>query len=181
MRDLALATVGLAMLVGCAGQQQGTRLVLTGDPRGESVYQFRQTLFRPGPDGPEFIGWGQVPYFNDPLARNYDPRWSRTGFVTFRIHATPKPAGDYDIMILGPSGAIGPGDSEVLSGSGPAVPFETTDGTRRVDVSGIPMRSRNHPNTSFQLSGSIIGTIADDAQFDRELRQFEQELSWRGP
>ena len=179
----ALARIVLLLsLPGCANSASRTHLQLVGNPRGPAVYEFRQTFVRELGEGPEFVGYGQTSFDNSPLSRNHDPKWPRRGFVTFRLHIVPQPAQEgYVITILGPSGAVGPGDSEVLTGAGKPVASEVTDNTRRLEFRNVPMRSRNHPQQSFTLSGAIIGETASPQTFERQLKDFQAELSYRGP
>jgi hypothetical protein len=171
----------LAGLVGCASSvAERTRLQLAGNPRGPAVYEFRQTLYRDAGAGVELIGYGQAPFDNSPSSMHHDPRWPSRGFVTFRLHVVP--AGDaYQITILGPSGAVGPGDSEVLSGGGRPVSVDQTDDARRLRFRDVTMRSRNHPGQSFTLSGTLVARHGSPDEFQRQLRAFETELSYRGP
>jgi hypothetical protein len=175
-----LAILSIAM-TGCASTPQ-TRLELRGDPHGPAVYEFRQTLWRQRPDGIEIIAYGTTSFYNSPISADYQPRWPTSGFVTFRMHGEPLAGGCLAITILGPAKELGPGDDEVLSGFADSVnaaaPDERTPG---IDLHDVPMRSRNHPDMRLTLSGQIVATRAGEAEFDRELRRFNQELSYRHP
>jgi hypothetical protein len=173
----------LLTTIGCTNSGSHTRLQLIGNPRGPATYEFRQTLYRQLGEGPEFIGYGQHSFDNSPLSRGYDPKWPRRGFVTFRLHVVPQPAQEgYVITILGPSGAVGPGDSEVLTGAArPMLSRQTEDGMWRVEFKDVLMRSRNHPQQSFTLSGTILARHAEPEAFGRELAKFTTEMSYRGP
>jgi len=185
MRGISHPLPPLAMLLvaaaGCAATPQ-TRLELRGDPNGPAVYEFRQTLWRQRPEGIEIIAYGITSFYNSPISIDYQPRWPTSGFVTFRMHCEPLANGRFAITILGPAKELGPGDDEVLTGVADSISIQPPDErTRRIDLHDVPVRSRNKPDTPFTLSGQIIATLASQAEFDRELRRFNEELSYRHP
>jgi hypothetical protein len=179
-----LPILSLFVVGGCAAGNS-SQLEVRGDPRGPKGFQFREINWRPSRDGGggvEMIGYGLVPFFNDPSARGWDPRWPRSGFVTMPLRVTPQPDGRYEIKILGPSTSLGPGDDEVLTAVAENAHVEAGDGdTRTLRLADAPTQSRNRPGLKLSMSGDIVATSTSDDHFERELRQFETELSFRGP
>ena len=168
-------------ITGCAATPQ-TRLELRGDPNGPAFYQFRQTLWRQQPDGVEIIAYGITSFYNSPISFDYQPRLTTSGFVTFRMHGEPLPNARFATTILGPAKELGPGDDEVLTGAAESVSVQAPDEkTRRIDLQDVPIRSRNQPGRDFFLSGTIIATGASQAQFEKELKWFEEEKGYRPP
>ena len=179
---LSLLAILSITLAGCAAAPPQTRLELRGDPHGPAVYGFRQTLWRQRAEGIEIIAYGTTPFYNSPISADYQPRWPTSGFVTFRMHGQPLAGGRLAITILGPAKELGPGDDEVLSGVAESISVQAPDErTRRIDLRDVPIRSRNQPDMRFTLSGQIVATRAGEADFDRELRRFNEELSYRHP
>jgi hypothetical protein len=182
MRIVLFFLVPVVWLVaGCASTPQ-TRLELRGDPNGPANYEFRQTLWRQRPEGVEIIAYGTTSFYNSPISFDYQPQLPTSGFVTFRMHGQPLAGGRLEITILGPAKELGPGDDEVLTGVAESVSVQAPDErTRRIDLREVPIRSRNQPDIRFNLSGQIIATRAGEAEFDRELRRFNEEMSYRHP
>src|SRR5262245_33685796 len=166
--------------VGCASGLQ-TQLTLHGNPRGPAQYQFREMHWRSAAtgNGIEFIGFGFIPFHNSQISRDWNPRWPESGFVVFRLHAFPEADGTYDLMLLGPAMALGPGDDEVLTGTLRPASIESSGTMRSMTIRDVPMKSRNKPQTAFTLSGTIAGQATDSDSFERELRQFNWELNSR--
>lgn len=178
---LPLLALLLVAAAGCANEPQ-TRLELRGDPHGPAVYEFRQTLWRQRAEGIEIIAYGITSFYNSPISADYQPRWPTSGFVTFRMHGQPLAGGRLAITIIGPAKELGPGDDEVLSGFADSVSAAAPDErTRGIDLHDMPIRSRNHPDMRLTLSGQIVATRTGESEFDRELRRFNQELSYRHP
>jgi hypothetical protein len=184
LRTWPLLLMSVIFINGCTAAND-THLALRGGPKGPAEYQFREMLWRPSRDaggGVEIIGYGLIPFLNDPSSRDWDPRYPRSGFVTLRIHATPQAQGGYAITILGPSMSLGPGDDEILSAVAENAQLETGDGDKRIlHITDAPTQSRNHPNVKYFLSGAIIATPSSNDNFERQLRQFNLEQSYRGP
>ena len=165
---------------GCSSASK-TRLELAGDPRGPSVYEFREVLWRERPAGVEVVGYGLMPFYNSPVAIDYRPRWPTSGYVIFRMHGEPRPGGGLAITILGPARRLGPGDDEMLTGVADGVTVTAPDEkTRRIDLRDVAMRSRNLPGERFRLSGTIVATRAAEPKFEGELAQFAEERGYRG-
>ena len=176
---LALSTFG------CATGPTST-LELSGNPKGNASYTFRDIFWRSNSQSGavEFVGYGLIPFINEPYMRDFDPHWPPRGYVTMRILAVPAvDRGDaYQLTILGPSTNLGPGDDEVLTGTIDNASIDTGEhDTRLLHLRNIAIRSRNKPDLSFTLSGTIIAKPASDNTFEREYRQFNTELSYRGP
>jgi hypothetical protein len=177
----AIALVLTLAVGGCAGRA-GTRLEMTGNPRGPAVYEPQETIWRATPDGGvEVVGYGLVPFDNSPLKLDHDSKWPASGTVVWRLHGEPRPGGRYALTLLGPSKRLGPGDDEVLTGVADAVTVELPDErTRRIRVSDVAIRSRNKPGIPFVMSGVIVAEPASPAKFEREARSFDEELGYRG-
>src|SRR5690348_7764781 len=81
---LAISTVG------CATGPTST-LELSGNPRGNASYTFRDIFWRTNPQSGavEFVGYGLIPFINEPYMRDYDPHWPPRGYVTMRLLAVP--------------------------------------------------------------------------------------------
>jgi hypothetical protein len=178
--DTAALLLVMLSTLGCASGSQ-TRLELRGDPRGPAHYQFREMHWRPAADNnaPEFIGYGFIPFRNDPISRDFNSHWPESGFVVFRLHAIPQPDGSYRLTMLGPAMELGPGDDEVLAATVHPASVESSGDTRSITFRDAPVRSRNKPQMSFNLSGTIVAQPTDAEQFNRERQQFDWELNSR--
>jgi hypothetical protein len=167
----------LVLAVGCA---PATRLELRGNPRGNAIYEFRQMMWRDTPSGSiEVIGYGLIPFRNDPYTIDHNPRWPSRGLVTFWLHAAPDADGRVAIQMLGPAKLLGPGDDEVLNGAIEHAAIEASGTARVIQLMDVPMSSRNHPGMSLRLSGHLIARPGDQREFDRQLNQFKYELESR--
>jgi hypothetical protein len=179
-----LLALSFMLAGGCmAAPPNDSRLEVRGDPRGTAEFRFREVDWRPARDvagGVEMIGYGLIPFYNDPISRDWDPRYPRTGFVTLRLRATPQAGGGYAITLLGPSTSLGPGDDEVLSAGAENIQIENGDGDKRIlRLMDVPIQSRNRPEMKLSLSGMIVATPTSADNFERQVRQFNEELGWR--
>jgi hypothetical protein len=180
MRQLGLIVLA-TLAVGCSSSSK-TRLELSGDPKGPAVYEFREVLWRERPAGVEVVGYGVMPFYNSPIAIDYNPRWPTNGFVIFRMRGEARDGGGYAITILGPAKRLGPGDDEMLSGEANGVIVSAPDeGTRRIEVRDVAMRSRNKPDGQFTLNGTIVAKAAEEGKFEKEVAQFGEERGYRKP
>jgi hypothetical protein len=175
-----LPTLLLLAIIGCASTRQ-TTLDLQGNPKGPAHYEFKQTVHRTTPHGPEFIAYGLAYFDNSELNRNYNPTWPRSGHVTFRLRATPLDGNRYAIALLGPARSAGPGDDEILSAIATPKHYTLTQtaGHAQLTLQNLPMKSRNHPNTPFALSGQIRSTPATESQFAKHLGDFTWDYNSR--
>ena len=178
VRRTIVCTVILGFaLVGCA---PATRLELTGNPKGNAGYLFKQMSYRDLPGGSiEMIGYGLIPFRNDRLDRDYNPRWPESGFATFWLHGARESDGRYGITMLGPAKLLGPGDDEVLRASIDNVIVESSGTARVINLKDLPTKSRNHPDMNLRLSGHLIARPVDPGEFDRQVKQYNYELDSR--
>jgi len=176
-----------AMLSQAAGCKSGpeTLLKLYHDGKNTAEYGFDKTYWRPSPTipgGVEIVGYGFIPFINNNMSPDYNPMWAPSGFVTFWIHGFPEADGKYNLKLLGPAKALGPGDDEVLSGIAThEITTSAKNDVRTITVSDVPIKSRNHPGENFTMSGVIIARPISDSEFDGKLKEFNQQLSYRGP
>jgi hypothetical protein len=170
----------LLPIIGCASTPQ-TTLDLQGNPKGPAHYEFNETIHRSTPQGPEFIAYGLAYFDNSELNRNYNPTWPRSGHITFRLRATPIADSRYAIALLGPARSAGPGDDEILSAIATPNHYTLTqsEGQSQLALQNLPMKSRNHLNTPFTLSGVIRSTPASENQFAKQLDDFTWDYNSR--
>jgi hypothetical protein len=136
--------------------------------------------YRDRPDGGiEILGYGLIPFRNDPLYQEYNPRFEQSGFVTFWLHAAPGSGDEYVLTMLGPSKLLGPGDDEVLTATIPNPRIEPSGPARLIKLVDVPMTSRNHPEMFLRLSGNLIARPGDPAEFERQSKQYQYELTSR--
>jgi hypothetical protein len=176
----------LLAATGCASNS-GSVLKLTGDPHGPAEFHFREMYYRQqrtksGPDGGiEITGYGFIPFYNSPMSRDYNSHWPESGQVVFRIHLEPLPGERYAITVLGPALELGPGDDEVLTAmAGPdQIHIEPSDSNQIVTINNVATKSRNKPDRSFTLSGTLIARLDNYSEFDNQLMHFQSELESR--
>jgi hypothetical protein len=170
----------LLPLVGCASTPT-TTLDLEGNPKGPAHYEFKQAVHRATPNGPEFIAYGLIYFDNSELSRYHDPTWPRSGYVTFRLRATPLSNHRYAIALLGPARSAGPGDDEFLSAIATPEHYALREsaGDAQLTIHDLPMKSRNHPDLHFTLNGAVRSTPATERQFAGHLGDFTWDYNSR--
>jgi hypothetical protein len=52
---------------------------------------------------------------------------------------------------------------------------------RTITVNDVPIKSRNHPGEKFTMSGIIIAKPSSERDFEGNVKDFNQQLSYRGP
>jgi hypothetical protein len=170
----------LLPLIGCASSPT-TTLDLQGNPTGLAHYEFKQTVHRATPLGPEFIAYGLIYFDNSELSRYHDRTWPRSGYVTFRLRATPLSGTRYAIALLGPARSAGPGDDEILSAIAAPDQYTLTESAAvaQLVIHDLPMQSRNHPDLHFTLNGTLHSTPATERHFAGHLDDFTWDYNSR--
>lgn len=180
----SIAVPMVILLLCSAGCATGPQTQLTvGGANSPAVFEYRDVFWRPAPSvqgGVEVVGYGFAAFYNDPISRNYDPRWSTTGRVVIRLHGASQPDGTFTLTLLGPSMTLGPGDDELITGIARSV--QTEHGEKdalTVNVPATSVTSRNRPGEALNLSGTIFARRTDDRTFDRQVKQFNTERGYR--
>lgn len=181
IRCSVLAMLMIAVLTGCAAGPRTQLSVNSGNT--SAVLEYRQVFWRPAnqvTEGVEVVGYGFVGFYNDVLSRGYDPRWPTSGRVVIRMHGESRPNGEFAITLLGPSMTLGPGDDEMITGAAQGVQIaRDSEDAVRITLPPTPVQSRNRAGEALSLSGTIIARRTSENEFERQLRQFNTERSYR--
>lgn len=154
-----------------------------GGANSPVTFEYRDVFWRPMtqvPNGVEIVGYGFTAFYNDPVSRNYDPRWSTTGRVVIRMYGISQPDGTFTLTLLGPSMTLGPGNDELITGIAKSVQIEHGEKeSLTVNVPATSVTARNRPGEALNISGTIHARRTDDRTFDRQVKQFTTERGYR--
>lgn len=179
---MVLSFLLVSLAGGCASGPM-THFELQGPSGPPAVFEFRDVFWRTSPDasgGIEVVGYGFVGFYNNPMARDYDPRWATTSRVTIRIHGISRPQGEFELTLLGPSMTLGPGDDEMITAAVKNIQIqEDSDDRRTIQIPATPAKSRNRAGEALNLSGTILATRTSDRTFEAQVKQFSTERGYR--